>query len=116
MGRSVTVAQRENRCVLYVGKFATLCRLGFRPFTRKSGARTEPVGIGIGRPKGHAWITPGPPKRHAWVTHGSIGISSFVCNKAEKKGVGQANRRESPRAERQNLPRRHRGTETSQIE
>jgi hypothetical protein len=49
-------------------KFAALCRCG----------------VGIGSPKGHAWVSQGPPKRVAWEAQGTICESAFVCNENQK--------------------------------
>ena len=70
--------------------FATLCRLGFRSFTRKSGARMGPVGtgFGIGWPLGGPSVAQGPPKGHARATQASIRVSVFVCNESAKSWVG----------------------------
>jgi hypothetical protein len=52
-----------------LAKTATLCRLG----------------VTQGSPKGHARVTQAPPKGHARATQASIGGSTFVYNKGQKK-------------------------------
>jgi hypothetical protein len=44
--------------------------------------------VALGPPLGHPWATQGPPKRHARVAHGSIRVSSRICNKRGKMAGG----------------------------
>ena len=52
------------------------------------------LGIGFGSPLGRAWVTQASRLGHAWVTLGSNGTSALFATKVEKRGVGEANRRD----------------------
>jgi len=106
LGSTGRLRNGDSVAICIYERFATLCRLrlGFRPFTRKSGARMGSVGVGVGfgfgSPKGDAWATQGPPRGHPSVAQGSIGDNCFICNKSkEKAGWGWAGRAK-PRVDR----------------
>jgi len=55
------------------------------------------IGFGSGWPLGHPSVTQGPRKRSARVCQGSIGGSTFLCNKTVKKGLGRRDCQKSPK-------------------